>query len=134
MKVTNDSNDQATLWNGPAGRAWVEAQELLDRLFMPFEDLLVEAVVAASADRVLDIGCGTGGTTLALARALGSNGRCIGIDISEAMTAAARDRAERSGTSASFIRADAQVHAFEPASFDLIISLGPCCRLETGEG
>jgi ubiquinone/menaquinone biosynthesis C-methylase UbiE len=122
MRDTNDSNDQATLWNGPAGRAWVEAQELLDRLFKPFEDLLVEAAVAASATRVLDIGCGTGGTTLALARRLGSNGRCVGIDISDAMIAAARDRAERSGTSASFIRADAQVHAFEPASFDLIMS------------
>jgi ubiquinone/menaquinone biosynthesis C-methylase UbiE len=100
----------------------VEAQELLDRLFKPFEDLLVEAVVAASAARVLDIGCGTGGTTLAFARRLGSNGRCVGIDISDAMIAAACDRAERSGTSASFIRADAQVHAFEPASFDLIVS------------
>jgi ubiquinone/menaquinone biosynthesis C-methylase UbiE len=92
------------------------------QLFKPFEDLLVEAVVAASAARVLDTGCGTGSTTLALARRLGSNGRCVGIDISDAMIAAARDRAERSGTSASFIRADAQVHAFEPASFDMIIS------------
>jgi hypothetical protein len=37
-------NEQATLWNGPAGRAWVEAQESLDRMLKPFEDLLVEAV------------------------------------------------------------------------------------------
>ena len=72
--------------------------------------------------RVLDVGCGTGSTTLAVARRLGAKGRCIGIDISEPMIAAARARAEREGTPASFIRADAQTHAFEPASFDMIIS------------
>lgn len=123
MNATRNTNgEQATLWNGSAGRAWIEAQELLDRIFKPIEDLLVEAVFAASAARVLDIGCGTGGTTLAVARRLGSTGRCVGIDISDPMIAAARNRAEREGTSASFIRADAQMHDFEPASFDMIIS------------
>ena len=43
--------EQAALWNGPAGRAWVEAQALLDRMFEPFEDLLVDAVAAESASR-----------------------------------------------------------------------------------
>jgi SAM-dependent methyltransferase len=123
MDVAHETDDeQEKLWNGVAGRAWVEAQELLDRLFKPFEGLLVEAVSAGSASRVLDVGCGTGGTTLAVARRLGANGRCIGIDISDPMLAAARARAEREGTPASFIRANAQTHAFEPASFDMIIS------------
>ena len=71
---------------------------------------------------MLDVGCGTGSTTLAVARRLGAKGHCIGVDISEPMIAAARARAEREGTPASFIRADAQSHAFEPASFDMIIS------------
>jgi SAM-dependent methyltransferase len=115
-------NEQAKLWNGLAGRAWVEEQELLDQLFKPFEDLLVEAVSAQSGGRVLDIGCGTGSTTLAVARRLGAKGRCTGIDISEPMIAAAQARAEREGTPASFIRANAQSHAFEPASFDMLIS------------
>lgn len=115
-------DEQMQLWNGPAGRAWVDAQALLDRMFEPFENLLVDAVCAASAGRVLDVGCGTGGTTLAIARRLGAQGRCTGIDISEPMIAAARVRAEREGTPASFIRADAQRHAFEPAGYDMIIS------------
>lgn len=115
-------NGQTKLWNGPAGRAWVDAQELLDAMFQPMEDLLVEAVSAGAGRRVLDIGCGTGSTTLAVARRLGAEGRCTGIDISEPMLAAARARAEREGTPADFIRADAQTHAFEPASFDTIIS------------
>ena len=115
-------SEQATLWNGIAGCAWVEAQELLDQMFKPLEDLLVEAVCAGPVRRVLDVGCGTGSTTLAVARLLGANGRCIGIDLSDPMIAAARARAERESTPASFILADAQIHAFEPASFDLIIS------------
>ena len=115
-------NEQITLWNGPAGHAWVEAQELLDHMFKPFEDLIVEAVTAAPKGEVLDVGCGTGSTTLAVARLLGANGRCTGIDVSEPMIAAARDRAQRERTPASFIRANAQIHTFEPGSLDRIIS------------
>ncbi|WP_266157918.1 class I SAM-dependent methyltransferase [Dyella silvatica] len=116
------SDEQATLWNGIAGQAWVEQQATLDQILKPFEDLLVEAVAARSASQVLDVGCGTGSTTLAVARLLGAQGRCTGIDISEPMLAAARVRAEDEGIAANFICADAQAHAFEPASFDMIMS------------
>ncbi len=123
MNATRQSDDEQTkLWNGPAGRAWVETQELFDSMFKPMEELLVQAVSAGAGRRVLDIGCGTGSTTLAVARLLGAQGRCTGIDISAPMITAARARAEREGTPASFIIANAQTHAFEPASFDMIIS------------
>lgn len=123
MNASRQTDDEQTkLWNGLAGRAWVEAQEVLDSMFKPLEDLLAEAVSAASGRQVLDVGCGTGSTTLAVARRLGAEGRCMGIDISEPMITAARARAERESTPASFIRANAQDHAFEPASFDVIIS------------
>ena len=121
MDATHPIDDeQTTLWNGVAGQAWVDAQDVLDRMFQPFEDLLVEEVSAASARRVLDVGCGTGSTTLAAARVAGAT--AVGIDISEPMLALARDRAEREHARATFLRADAQTHAFEPASVDLIIS------------
>ncbi|MGE6758354.1 class I SAM-dependent methyltransferase [Corallococcus interemptor] len=123
MDVTRQTQDEQTaLWNGTAGRAWAEAQTVLDAMFKPLEDLLVEAVAASSASQVLDVGCGTGATTLAVARRLGPRGRCTGIDLSEPMLAVARARAEEEGTPASFVRANAQSHAFEPASFDRIIS------------
>jgi SAM-dependent methyltransferase len=123
MNTTHDSaSEQTALWNGAAGRAWVEAQQVLDRLFTPFEDLLVAAVRAASARSVLDVGCGTGSTTIAVARALASPGRCLGVDISEPMITLARTRAARERVPAEFVLADAQVHTFEPASVDMIVS------------
>jgi SAM-dependent methyltransferase len=115
-------NDQPALWNGTAGCAWVDAQETLDRMYKPFEDLLVDAILAATPARVLDVGCGTGATTIAVARRLGTDGECVGVDISEPMLAAARARAEREKVPASFIRADAQSYEFEPWSFDAIMS------------
>lgn len=123
MDGAQQGNDEQTrLWNGPAGRAWVDAQALLDQMFKPFEDLLIKAAAAGPAKRVLDIGCGTGATTLAVAGLLGAKGDCVGMDISAAMLARARTRAEQAGSKARFICADAQRYAFEPASFDLIIS------------
>ncbi|MFI7415068.1 class I SAM-dependent methyltransferase [Streptomyces sp. NPDC049627] len=123
MNVPHGTDDeQAARWNALAGHAWVEMQPVLDGMFQPFEDLLVEAVTPAPGSRVLDVGCGTGGTTLAVARRLGAVGHCVGVDISEPMITVARARAEREGTPATFLHADAQDHAFEPAAFDAVIS------------
>lgn len=109
-------------WNGAAARNWVEAQGIMDRLLKPFEEALVEAVWRESPRRVLDIGCGAGATTLAIARALGERGECVGVDISAAMVAAARARAERAGLPLRFVEADAETHGFEPGAADMIVS------------
>jgi len=118
MEITRTTDDeQTTLWHGLAGHAWVAVQEVLDQRFKPLEDLLVDAVCAGSGRRVLDVGYGTGSTTRAVARRLGATGRCIGIDMSDPMITAARE-----STPASFLRANAQTHAFAPARFDMIMS------------
>jgi SAM-dependent methyltransferase len=117
-RKTNE--EQVALWNGMGGHAWVATQALLDELLRPFENLLVEAALASRAHQVLDVGCGTGGTTVAVARALGDQSHCVGIDVSQPMITAARSRP--SAPPAQFICADAQVHPFAPASFDMIIS------------
>jgi SAM-dependent methyltransferase len=114
--------EQAALWNGRSGRAWVEAQALLDRMLQPFEDLLLAEAEAGGAGNVLDVGCGTGSTTLALARRAGARGRSVGIDISQPMIDAARIRAGQEASSAAFVCADAQSHAFDGAGFDLVAS------------
>lgn len=120
--VRKIADEQVALWNGPAGRAWADERAILDRMFKPFEELLVAAVPAGSGGRVLDVGCGTGATTLALAGRLGPAGHCVGIDLSEPMIAIARLRAQRDGASAQFLLGDAETYAFEPAGFDRIVS------------
>lgn len=127
MTSTRDIYDeQAALWNGAAGHIWVEQQHLLDTIFAPLLEPLLDAVRMMQMIRggccILDVGCGTGGTTLAAAKQLGASGRCTGVDISGPMLAAARARAEREELAIDFIEADAQACPFAPASFDAIIS------------
>lgn len=123
MNITRKgAEEQTTPWNGVSGHAWVDLQGALDQMFKPFEDLLVAAVAAGSKNRVLDVGCGTGATTLAVARSVGEGGRAVGIDISAPMLSAARARAQAQGVAAGFIQANAQDYPFERAAFDLIIS------------
>lgn len=119
MESKND-NGQAALWNGDAGQAWVEAQEMLDGMFRPMEDMLTDFVLPGM--HVLDVGCGTGSTSLAVARRLDPEGSCVGVDISAPMIAAATARAAAEGLRTEFVCADAQRHAFAPSRFDLIIS------------
>lgn len=113
---------QSLLWNNHSGSAWVDLQPVLDAMFLPFEERLLDAVRAESPRHVLDVGCGTGSTTLAMARVLGAQGHATGIDISEPMIATARARAARGAVKADFILADAQSHAFHPQSVDMIVS------------
>lgn len=120
--MDQSDNEQRALWNGPAGQAWVAAQQTLDRVLGPLERPLVEAVAEGSSARVLDVGCGTGSTSVAVARRLAPTGRCVGIDISRPMLEAARLRATQQRVAARFIEADAQSHSFVAGSFDTIIS------------
>jgi SAM-dependent methyltransferase len=112
----SEAEEQKALWNGSAGEVWVKSQALLDRLLGPFEAAIFEA--AELGPRVLDVGCGTGSTTIAAAR----RAAAVGIDISAPMLELARERAAKASVDATFILGDASTHAFEPASFDTIIS------------
>ena len=114
--------DLAALWAGSGASGWIASQDVIDRMFQPIEDLLVAAIASEPTGAVLDVGCGTGSTTVAVARRLGASGRCTGIDISEPMIAAARARAARARAPASFVAADAQTYPLPPASFDAIMS------------
>lgn len=118
----NIETDQTKLWNGSSGNAWVDLQNLLDQVLQPFEDLLLDELRDVPGSEALDVGCGTGGTTLAVARMLGASGHCTGVDISEPMITAARARAEREQSQARFVLANAQDHVFEPSRFDMLIS------------
>lgn len=85
-------------------------------------DRLRAVMVVGQADRVLDIGCGSGQTTRDAAGAA-TFGSALGVDISEEMLERARFQSAEEGVSnVAFERGDAQIHPFPPAHFDLIIS------------
>ncbi|MEU8897330.1 class I SAM-dependent methyltransferase [Nocardia sp. NPDC048505] len=120
MDATQRNEDQRSRWNGQSGNAWVRAQHIVDEVLQPFEDILVDTARALGPRRVLDVGCGTGGTTLAVAGALGAS-EVVGLDVSEPMITAARERAAQHDAAATFVLADAQAHTFD-TPFDLILS------------
>ncbi|HVC51246.1 MAG TPA: methyltransferase domain-containing protein [Stellaceae bacterium] len=110
-------------WNEVAGPRWVGRQAVQEARNAEVLALLLAACKAVPGERVLDVGCGPGATTLPLAQAVGSTGHVTGADISQPMLAAARKRIEEAGVAnVSLVLADAQVHPFEPASFDLVTS------------
>lgn len=113
---------QHALWNGPAGDAWVQAQPVLDDMFAPFADHLAQGVPRGAPWKVLDVGCGTGAVSLAIAARLGAGGHCTGLDISAAMVEMARERARSAAYPVDFIAADAQRHVFAPAGVDHLVS------------
>ena len=116
------AEEQAALWNGSSGEAWIAAQAVLDDLFRPVEALLADTAASLGATDVLDVGCGTGATTIALARRLGPSATCTGVDVSATMIDVARERAAREKPEPRFVCADAQTHPFEPDAFDLLTS------------
>jgi SAM-dependent methyltransferase len=116
------NREQAARWN-VSGSAWVELQPMLDRIMTPIGALVIDAGYPGDGGSVLDIGCGAGATTLAMAHRVGARGRCVGVDISHGLVELARSRARDEGLpNASFVEGDAQTHAFDAESFDAVIS------------
>jgi SAM-dependent methyltransferase len=118
----NPNRDQSDRWNsGDDGLHWVAEKERYDRMLEPFLEIVLEAVRLEQGEDVLDIGCGSGATTLAAAR-LVAPGKAVGLDISEPLLERARDDAVQGGIgNVSFERGDAQVFRFA-LSFDVVIS------------
>ncbi len=106
-------------WNGDVGRTWVDMQARMDVSLRPVAAALLQAASPSPGERVLDIGCGAGDTTLALATAVAPDGHVLGVDVSVPLLDRARDRA--AGTSAAFVEADAASFA-TTLRFDLIVS------------
>ncbi|MEV0375200.1 class I SAM-dependent methyltransferase [Streptomyces sp. NPDC050636] len=116
------NTEQAQAWNGYEGTYWARNQDRWDAVNAGFNEPLLAAAAIGKQDRVLDVGCGAGYTTRLAARQA-VNGRAMGLDLSGPMLARARESAQREGLgNVTFEEGDAQVHAFEPGAFDVVIS------------
>src|SRR5690349_347834 len=113
---------QAAEWDGPAGAHRTRHAAVFDAETRPHNERFRTAADVAARDRVLDIGCGTGQTTRDAARAAVA-GSALGVDLSAQMLDHARRLSREEGlANVSFLQADAQVHPFPAASFEVGIS------------
>lgn len=121
--MTDDANlRQAEFWDEIAP-AWAAAEHHTELVAGRFGALAINRLGLEAGQRVLDVGCGTGATTLELARAVAPNGEALGVDISAAMVEIARDRAGGAAQDgARFEVADVQVDDVDAGSFDAVFS------------
>lgn len=104
------------------GAYWADHAERFEQLLARPSARFMQALDIAPQAVVLDVGCGIGGTTRAAARRA-SAGRVVGVDLSAAMIARAREQAAAEGlANIAFIQGDAAVQDYAPASFDLVFS------------
>jgi SAM-dependent methyltransferase len=115
--------EQIAYWNQQGGPKWVTHQSLLDEQISPLGLAAMDRARVASGERVLDVGCGCGQTSLQLAQRVGAGGSVTGIDISAPMLARARERATQLGLrNLRFLEADAQEAKLGEGAFNLVFS------------
>jgi len=112
---------ESEYWRAAAERAWVPLQERIDAVLAPLTAVLLEHADPRPGERVLDVGCGTGATVLALAERVGPAGHVLGLDVAEPMLERARERA--AGLPQVELRlGDAATYPYAKEGFDLVFS------------
>jgi len=125
---------QVQRWNGPSGRYWIEHRERHLAEHQRLTPHLFQAAAISPGERVLDVGCGCGTTTISAAQAARGTGAdgfdvarlggvAVGLDLSGPMLDVARQLATEAGTAnVRFVRGDAQACPLRQNSCDVLIS------------
>lgn len=108
-------------WGNQSGERWVANQGRLDAVAAAFGNAAIEAAAPVNGERVLDIGCGAGASSLALANRVGPGGQVLGLDISEPLIGLARAMVPPH-LPAQFLLADASSVALPEGAFDILFS------------
>ena len=106
-------------WAGEMGQKWLASLSMFEEMIAPIGEALLSRAAYQKGETVIDLGCGGGATTVAIAQKVSPTGKVIGVDISPDLVAAARERAAKSGaTNISFTCADAATVALADAPYD----------------
>ncbi len=121
--MSTANQEQAEFWSEQGGRTWSQNDAFLDESFADVLAHLLEVASLQPGENVLDIGCGTGLSTIRAGQAVGAHGSATGADIAEQTLTRAREQsAEMNAQNVSFQCADAQSHAFAQNHHDAVIS------------
>jgi SAM-dependent methyltransferase len=109
-----DNAEQAEFWNGRMGDAWVSVEDNIDNMLAPLTESAISRLAPAAGQRIIDIGCGCGSTSIMIAD---QGAEVWGIDISDTMIRQANSK----NSKVTFSVADAASLSFE-AKYDAIFS------------
>lgn len=119
--MTEQNAYQVADWNGQSGERWVANQARLDAMVAAFGQAAIEAAAPMTGERVLDVGCGAGASSRALAARVGAGGQVLGVDISEPLIGRARAVAPQDKP-VLFQVADASSAELPEGAFDILFS------------
>jgi SAM-dependent methyltransferase len=116
--MTFANQEQAEFWAGMAP-TWVELEDMLEVVSGLPGQLAMDRLELRPGQQALDLGCGTGRTTLQLAARVAPGGRAVGVDIAETMLVRARQHATEAGLeNVEYRRADVQAADLGHEQFD----------------
>jgi SAM-dependent methyltransferase len=120
MSAHSINADQIAYWNGAGGEKWLARHDRMEPQLAPLGVAAIEAAAPKTGERVLDVGCGTGSTSVRIADLVGGQGSVLGVDVSEPLIEAARRNAA-GRPNVQFLLGDASQHRLE-GGFDLLFS------------
>jgi len=109
-------------WAGEMGARWLASLDRFEGMIAPIGEALLARADYRAGERVLDLGCGGGATTLAIAEAVGPDGAALGLDVAPMLVARAQERAAKAGSLARFVCADAASATLDEPPFDRLFS------------
>jgi SAM-dependent methyltransferase len=128
LQTQHDPKNEAeiTYWNSAGGRRWVERQQSQDIVLGPILQATLERAQLRQGERVVDIGCGTGASSIALAERIGPSGQVLGVDVSAPMLARAAERLHRAPRSNSYAPMRRPTVSNRPLSISFCRALASC--------
>ena len=122
VRLVADNVEATEAWNGPLFDVWIEYRDIVAEGVRNHGEAALTACPPHEGDRVLDIGCGLGDTTLGLADLVGPRGHAHGCDVAERMIETAIAEAAQAGIeNVSFETRDVELTPFEQ-TFDYAFS------------
>ncbi len=103
------------------GLSWVALEDQYNEMLRPLGAMAMEHLALQPGEGVLDVGCGTGDTSLGLGGIVGPTGSVLGVDISTPMVRRAAERAA-DVDHVNFVEADAQTHDLSDTAVDAVFS------------